>query len=806
VNVKRYALGVVVSATCIVGGVLWYDRVLPSITGEDVAACIAAGVERKWVTDWVEPPTNTVTAWMRASDLEKAADLLRDALMNANVIYLDPDTWSDGGPDMSVGLAYAGQSWSLVTNYYVSYSGVTSYWLEVVAQTPESYFINGVSLADKYIPVTVVTSNFSIVTNQAYAIHTNLVIVAQTNTTGPNWADAGRTNGTVFRWNGSGYEDRETSYPDFPWDPIARDGYGWTTAHLWDYLWYWSTLTDSPVGTYYPLHLDGGQTGTVEIAWDDTYEVTPLITTTNMTLTYHGGTNMPLYAKLGMPPDYAAWGGLVDGASSWWEYADFGTDPYWLLDVEKPGGTLTAPVGTGRYTIETKNLAQLRQLATNMVRTVQFDFPVTGTNRVFIGDDGTNIYSAVDLDVAAGYAAIPGMIVGTVATSAITSIIGEMASEDSQIQTIDEVWAFTEPDFSTNPAVTRHLYSIVTNQAYAEHTNLYIKSQYMAADASPNWSDTGRTNGTVFTWTNNAYFNVPDDLEEGASWSGIDEDGTQYIPSSCGETWATTNGNPYVGIYKRVWVPDCGGDFTSSWVEIDWHDSVVIDPIITTTNYVWSYPWTRAWGLGFRNSNLAFRQTAIPIEAFTNGYIARMRVYVAAETRSPYTYPARTNYVSSSESYTFAPLLYGENKGQTYGWDINFGATTEDQLPTQIEAPEPKAISDAHYGYRAEVGYLTTNYVWSLVYDETNPTTNPVITIGADPFVDSSYFSTEPPLSYTVDDWDHIVSVEDAQMKEYARLCSTRIVHSALVIDWNFRLFGAAPYVPIETNKPAWLP
>jgi hypothetical protein len=26
------------------------------------------------------------------------------------------------------------------------------------------------------------------------------------------------------------------------------------------------------------------------------------------------------------------------------------------------------------------------------------------------------------------------------------------------------------------------------------------------------------------------------------------------------------------------------------------------------------------------------------------------------------------------------------------------------------------------------------------------------------------------------------------------------------VIDWNFRLFGAAPYVPIETNKPAWLP
>jgi hypothetical protein len=184
-----------------------------------------------------------------------------------------------------------------------------------------------------------------------------------------------------------------------------------------------------------------------------------------------------------------------------------------------------------------------------------------------------------------------------------------------------------------------------------------------------------------------------------------------------------------------------------------------------------------------------------------------MRVYVAAETRSPYEYPAGTNYVRSGVPYTFAPLLYGENKGQTYGWDINFGATPEDQLPTQIEAPEPKAISDAHFGYRAEVGYLTTNYVWSLVYDGTNPTTNPVITIGADPFVDSSYFSSEPPpLSYTVDDQGPLAGVGDRQRKQYVRLCSTRIIHSALVIDWDFKVFGDEEYVPIETNKPAWIP
>ena len=45
-NLKRYALGVLVSSTCIISGVLWYDRARPEIRAEDVAACIAAGVER----------------------------------------------------------------------------------------------------------------------------------------------------------------------------------------------------------------------------------------------------------------------------------------------------------------------------------------------------------------------------------------------------------------------------------------------------------------------------------------------------------------------------------------------------------------------------------------------------------------------------------------------------------------------------------------------------------------------------------------------------------------------------------------
>jgi hypothetical protein len=121
-TLRQYALGVVISSTCIIGGVLWYDRANPDIRAEDIAACIGAGAERKWVTDWL-PSTNIVTSTIKSSDILKACSLLRDAITHANVIYLDAGTWSDDGLDMNYSPTFTNSSWAFVTNTVVRSGG-----------------------------------------------------------------------------------------------------------------------------------------------------------------------------------------------------------------------------------------------------------------------------------------------------------------------------------------------------------------------------------------------------------------------------------------------------------------------------------------------------------------------------------------------------------------------------------------------------------------------------------------------------------------------------------------------------------
>jgi len=620
-TLTRYALGVVVSTTCLVTGVLWYDRARPEIRAEDVAACIAAGAERKWVTDWV-PSTNTVTSTIKASDLLLAATLLRAAIASADVIYLDAGTWSDGGLDMAYGLAFTNQCWSLRTNNPVT----EARWIEL--KSPESVFINGIALADKYMPITVFTNTITLTTNQVYAVHTNLVIVSQTNTF-PDWANYGRTNGTVFVWNidpdfGACYKEAGMPYENYPIYLSYDDQWVTYTAYT-----LWQPPAGSPVGTY--ISPEGWSTGSVEIAWHNSFVITPLLITTNVTVTTIGGTNMPLYAALGTPANIPAWTNLVGGKSSWWEYAGFGALPYILQDVE----TIS---GRGRYTIETKNLTQLRTLATNMVRTVDFDFAVVGTNRTFSGYTfNTNDYHAEDLDIETAYHALPALLVSVETTNAVTGITGVMAAEDSAIGTID------------------------------------------------------------------------DDMGE----------------------------NTFAVVYA------------------------------------------------FMNRQCTF-SPSLPLVAFTNGYVKRMRVYIACESRSPYVYTCATN----TGVNTYAQATYGENDAQTYGWPVTFGGNPTDALPYQLAPPSNGTAL-------VDVGYLTTNHVWSLVGDITSPTSMPVFVIGPTNLIDNSYFDAVPPLCLTQ---------FGEKQHYYYRYCETRIIHSALVIDWDFKVFGSTPYVPIETNRPAWIP
>jgi hypothetical protein len=381
----------------------------------------------------------------------------------------------------------------------------------------------------------------------------------------------------------------------------------------------------------------------VEIAWADTYTITPLITTTTIVTTVYGGTNLPLY--LVGPADVSAFKELIGGTNSWWAYAGFGGIPYHLQDVEVNGAR-------GRYTVETRNLAQIRALATNMIRTVDYDFAAAATNRSFSGytinESTNNHYIAYDLDQDAAYDALPGLILGAETTNAASTIVGVMAREDTLIATYEN---------SGSPFTIGHVYA-------------------------------------------------------------------------------------------------------------------------------------------FENRQCRFSPT-LPAAAFTNGYIARLRVYVAAETRSPYEYECHTNR-TGDYSDTVADATFGENSGQDYGWGVDFGAAFVGTLPSQLEPPnEPPGhpLGDA----TVDVGYLTTNQVWTLVADVANPTTNVVFTIGPDDLLAAGYFGDTPPLASTITDWT-------GAARFYARTCETRIVHSALVIDWDFKVFGDEEYVPIETNKPAWLP
>jgi hypothetical protein len=612
VNVTRYALGVVVSTTCLVTGVLWYDRARPEIRAEDVAACIAAGVERKWVTDWI-PSTNTVTSTIKASDLVQAAALLRAAITNTDVIYLDAGTWADGGLDMAYGLAYSNLCYEITTNTY-------DHFRTIQLKTPESVLVNGIAIADRNMPITVFTNSVS------YEVHTNLVIVSQTNTY-PDWVSYGRTNGTVFEWTIDPYYGecyKEAGMPDENYPIYLSYDDQWVTYTAYEL---WQPPAGSPVGTY--VSPGGWSTGSVEIAWHN------VVITTNVTTTTIGGTNMPLYTALGTPSNIPSWTNLLGGVNSWWEYAGFGALPYILQDVE----TIS---GRGRHTIETKNLTQIRSLATNMFRTVDFDFAATGTVRVLSGTTWqTNDYWAAGIDQDAAYAALPSLLVYSVSTSAVSGLLGMCAKEDSRILTFQ----------SADPL-------------------------------SP------VTQGTVFSFT---------------------------------------------------------------------------------------------------NKQLVVRSATIPDSAFSNAFISRLRVYVAAETKSPYTY---VDLISGS--YAYRQAVFGENDQQDYGSGLTFGGYCKPPLPFE----SPYSITS---GNDVVIGYLTTNFTWSLVLDVANPATNPVITIGPDALIDSSYFSTTPPQTY----YDLVYPLGTTL---YERKCETRITHSALVIDWNFKLFGSTPYTPIETNRPAWMP
>jgi hypothetical protein len=512
VTTKRYALGVVVSATCLVTGVLWWDRVNQAVRAEDVAACLAAGVERKWVTDWAEPPTNTVTAWARASDLARAAGLLQDALTDADVIYLDAGTWGDetNGMDMRVVYTWDGPIYQTNTHRYTH--------LDLTA--PHSALVMGLALADR-----VVTNGgrFGVTTNSG-ASGTNF----------PLYAFAQVTTNFMEDW---------------PYSPL-----------------------------------------TVEVE-----------------------------------PAYSSFTNLTGGFNSWWERAGFGGVPYWLADVERIVSTnagafdhwgMSTNDVRGRYTIETRNLAQLRGLATNMLRTIQFNPTTPGTGYVYTANDGL----------------VMAHPVGTIGPG---------------------------------------------NSSFVD-----------------------------------GYFLSVGILEN--------ENGLDYIP-----------------------FPAFAGGHA--------------------VNYIVGVPLNEG--------------------ALELGLYRRVRLYAVFQASTPYC----IEHTRLSNG-TFYQTRTDANHANLYGWDV--------ELCPAVSEPWPNPLSPSE----VYPSFLSTNLVWTLVGDVSNPTSMPSFYIGC------AY--TNP---FTVDnlrrpEWGYDYSDGTNVLQEWFWYEERRITHTALVIDWDFKVFGDEEYTPIETNRPAWMP
>jgi hypothetical protein len=661
-TIRQYALGVVVSAGVTITGVLWYANRMPYIAGEDITACVAAAVERKWVTDW-STPAYTTTVFRKASDLVLAADLLRKAVTNASVVYLDPGTWSDGGLDMAVSHTWDGLSYAIVNqNDGVPYNKRT-----ISLATPVSTFMNGIALSDRIIPYTYST-NTVIVTNQVPVVRTNLYIVSQTNTVNPDWAVTDRPTGTVFtyltagqnhplgyqvNYNGyySGVEPQYTSSGG--WTPIRLDIWSkgkWATA-FYPGPKYWGTADGSLVGTY--RRLGGTYPGEVVIDYHSSYVLNPpLITTTNYIVTRYGGTNLFLYAH-GQPgdvaPDVAKITPLLGNTNSWWAYKGF-NEPYAMNQIETNGRPL--------YFITTNGLNQLRKLATNMVRTVQFDFPCSN------------------------------------------NVVTWRADYD--------------------PVVTSY---------------------------------SGNSNGYDTLWT------------------------------SAVSAMHSAGGTNYTEVK-----PSLQNHVT------DYNANMRIIFQSNPTN------WEHVAGMDIINRRFEYTVPTIPIEAYTNGYVKRMRVYVQYEVTGAISMPSvswmktllRTVYDGWNGGYTVTDEFLtktDENVADRFGWEYTFGGTPSFDVLTNIN--EDVWLS---------VHSLATNRIWVLAADVTSPITPPAFTLGPSDLVAETYTYPQPDYGANFYRTWYGYSPMGLRYKTYY----TSIVHSALVIDWDFKIFNTTDYVP-EAYTPAWV-
>ena len=202
-------------------------------------------------------------------------------------------------------------------------------------------------------------------------------------------------------------------------------------------------------------------------------------------------------------------------------------------------------------------------------------------------------------------------------------------------------------------------------------------------------------------------------------------------------------------------------------------------------------------GINFSNRRFEF---SVPVTAgaYSMGLVRRMRVYVQYEVTGELDALAQNLLLRMDGGGWNSPVTYShltktdENLEDRFGWDYTFGDGT----------PSLDAPTNMNEDVTVRVYPLATNRVWVLIADVESPTNPPVFVLGPSDLVSESY--TYPQPEYGLSTISGYFTYEDhgVRLKTYKAF----IAHSALVIDWNFKVFGSTPYVPIETNKPGWIP
>ena len=215
------------------------------------------------------------------------------------------------------------------------------------------------------------------------------------------------------------------------------------------------------------------------------------------------------------------------------------------------------------------------------------------------------------------------------------------------------------------------------------------------------------------------------------------------------------------------------------------------------------YSFARIWG-EWHKKDATF--VGVPTQAYASGIVARVRIYICAETSLPNWAPDFTPEGAYAQwwgtnAVSVTPAAMDANALRDMGYGLDFAPMPSDVFP----------LSNDQEDRWTSGGYITTGRVWTLVCDLENPTIPPSFSIAPDPefALGSDYAATQS--FYGREDHDYYDEDTDTDYpifrSEFFFGQRIRIVHSVAVIDFKFQHLPWWDYgedAPAEPYTPPW--